>query len=366
MLVGIDNKFAYDDMGRRQALAPGHDSVLFFDVSDAARPRQIASLPLENSVVGPPTNLAVSADGHLALIASSLHSAPIEGGTGWKATPSDELFVVDLQSGKPRLVTTVHVGSQPSGLAIARSGHLALIANRDAKSITVLTIDGTTVRVVQTLLMGDTVTSVAISPDGTRALATKYGEHTVAQLAIENGRLRDLGQDLPVGTWPWNVAITPDGRLALVNNQGKNAASSGNACMVSVIDLAATPARVVQHVTVGDGPEGLAISPRGDTAVTTNLNGSYDAPKDAWYHHARGQAMPLHIVGNAVTAGSPIEVGAFPEGTAFSPNGDYVYVGNFASKTLSVLRVDPAFGLVDTHRDIALPGPPASLRLTSS
>ncbi len=274
MLVGIDGKFAYDDAGHREALAPGHDSVLFYNVSDPQRLRLIGTLPLENSVVGPPTNLAVSPDGTLALIANSLHSVRAAVGTSWVATPSDEVFVVDLRSGRPRLHETLHVGAQPSGLAFAPSGRFALVANRAGKSISLLTIDGADVRVTQTLDVGDTVTSVAITPDSTRALATKFEAHTVAQFAIEDGRLRDFGADLPVGSWPWNIAITPDGRRALVNNQGRNAASSGNARMVSVIDLAATPARVVQHVTVGDAPEGLALSPRGDEGVVTLLNGS--------------------------------------------------------------------------------------------
>jgi len=204
MLVGIDGKFAYDDAGHREALAPGHDSVLFYNVSDPQRPRLIGTLPLENSVVGPPTNLAVSPDGTLALIANSLHSVRAPVGTSWVATPSDEVFVVDLRSGRPRLHETLHVGAQPSGLAFAPSGRFALVANRAGKSISLLTIDGADVRVTQTLDVGDTVTSVAITPDSTRALATKFEAHTVAQFAIEDGRLRDLGADLPVGSWPWN------------------------------------------------------------------------------------------------------------------------------------------------------------------
>ncbi len=37
--------------------------------------------------------------------------------------------------------------------------------------------------------------------------------------------------------------------------------SDGNADSVTIIDLANDPAWAVQHVTVGDAPEGFAISP---------------------------------------------------------------------------------------------------------
>ncbi len=82
----------------------------------------------------------------------------------------------------------------------------------------------------------------------------------------------------------------------------------------------------------------------------------------AWYRHSYGLATLLHIAPGSVTNTSSVEVGAFPEGVAYSPDGDFVYVGNFADNSLTVLRVDPA-GLSVVAR-IPLPGRPASLRLT--
>ena len=85
MVVGIDRKFAFDDAGRRRALAPGHDEVLFFDLEDPARPSLIGSLPRENSIVGPPINVAVTPDQKLALIANALCSVRADHGVGCKA-----------------------------------------------------------------------------------------------------------------------------------------------------------------------------------------------------------------------------------------------------------------------------------------
>jgi DNA-binding beta-propeller fold protein YncE len=74
--------------------------------------------------------------------------------------------------------------------------------------------------------------------------------------------------------------------------------------------------------------------------------------------------VALRIVDGHVTLLGSVDVGAFPEGVAFSEDGRFVYVGNFASNTISVLRVGPN-GLVDTHDDVQLSGPPASLRVGS-
>jgi len=35
-----------------------------------------------------------------------------------------------------------------------------------------------------------------------------------------------------------------------------------------------------------------------------------------------------------------IEVGALPEAVAFTPDGKYIYVGNYMDKDFSILRVD--------------------------
>ena len=50
-----------------------------------------------------------------------------------------------------------------------------------------------------------------------------------------------------------------------------------------------------------------------------------------------------------------------PEGVGFSPDGNYVYVGNFIDQDLSILKVD-GDKLTDTGQRFKLPGHPASLR----
>jgi len=53
--------------------------------------------------------------------------------------------------------------------------------------------------------------------------------------------------------------ITPDGHLALVTA----GTSDGHVDAMPIYDLTVTPWRVIDWVVVGDGPEGLTISPTG-------------------------------------------------------------------------------------------------------
>ena len=52
----------------------------------------------------------------MALVANSV--AWVEEGGTWKPAPDSKLFVVNLQASPPKLVETVTVGKQPSGMAI--------------------------------------------------------------------------------------------------------------------------------------------------------------------------------------------------------------------------------------------------------
>src|SRR6516162_4352877 len=82
--------------------------------------------------------------------------------------------------------------------------------------------------------------------------------------------------DMPTGIFPYNVDIVPSGQIALVANNGGGGSPDGNIDTVSVIDLAQNPPRVIDHVVVGDAPEGFAISPKGDLALAILLAGTSD------------------------------------------------------------------------------------------
>src|SRR5262249_35641874 len=152
-------------------------------------------------------------------------------------------------------------------------------------------VKGTDVKVIDTVAMGDEVAHVVFTPDGKRALAPKFSAHKVALLDVDGEKVTYNKVDLPGGLWVYNVAVAPGGKIALTSDNGGAGSSDGSVDTASVIDLEASPPRVIDRVVVGDGPEGVAISPKGDVAISLILAGSNNKP--AYYYHRNGHATVL-------------------------------------------------------------------------
>jgi len=358
MIVGNDEKVLWDDAGKLVLSPPGKDSVVILDLADPMNPKIVANLPLKNSIVGPPVNLDIDSTGTVALVADSMNV--IKDGETLKQVPDDKIHVIDMKANPPKVVATITGGKQPSGLSFSPSGNIALVANRADKSITVLSVKGTDVKVIDTIPMGDEVAHVVFTPDGKRALAPRFSGHKVAVLDVEGEKVTYNKLDLPGGLWVYNVAVTPDGKLAITSDNGGAGSSDGSVDTASVIDLEANPPRVIDRVVVGDGPEGVAISPKGDVAISLILAGANNKP--AWFHHHNSYATVLKIEGKKVTPIKRIEVGAFAEAVAFTPDGKYVLIGNLLDQDISILKVDGT-EITDTGKRFKLPGHPASGRM---
>jgi DNA-binding beta-propeller fold protein YncE len=360
MIVGNDQKPGWDKEGNAVLNPGGHDTLSIIDMSKPEALRVVATIPLDNSIAGPPTNLAITPSHDLALVANSVKSVEKDGKPA-NAT-DNRLFVVDLKANPPAVISTLQLGKRPSGLAINAAGTLALVTNRGDGTISVLSIHGKDVKVVDTVTVGtpaDQVAAVAITPDGKRALVAKPAANKIAVLAIDGDKVSYDKHDLPAGIFPYNVVIAPDGKLALTADNGNHGTSDGNVDTVSVIDLEAKPIRVINHITVGDSTEGLAISPDGKFAASIEARGS-NKPASVWYHHPTGAVTVLRIDGKKVSRIGEVNVGRLPEGGVFSPDSKYLYVGNFIDKNLSVLQVSDS-GMREVGH-VELPGQPASMR----
>ncbi len=355
ILIGLDGKITYGPDGQITG-PPGNDAVLVMDVSNPARPKIRASLPLMNSLLGPPTNLQITPDGKLGLVANSVVNN--QDGSIWKAVPDDRLFVIDLTATPPKLIDTVTVGKQPSGLSISRHGDLALIANRAGKSVTVVAIQGMSVKTVGEVPMEQEAAAVAIAPDGRRAFVCLNLVNKVGVLAIDGQKVTyDKSLDIPSAFNPYNIDITPDGKIAVSSHTG---AQGNNADAEVSIDTSGAHPHVVEIMAPGTGAEGFAISPSGKWAVTPLLEGSGAKPS-AWNYTKGGHAALMSVsAAGKLTVANRAPLGALPEGIAFSPNGDYVYIGNYIDKNLQIFHI--AGGKLVAAGTMMLPGQPASMR----
>jgi DNA-binding beta-propeller fold protein YncE len=361
LIVGNDQKLIWDNQGKPVISPTGNDTVVIVDLAKPEAPRIAATLKLENSVVGPPTNVAIAPDNSIALVADSM--TVVEENGARKQVPTDKLFVIDLKANPPKLAQTVTLGKQPSGLSFSPKGDMALVCNRADGTISVLKVAGGQVSVTDTIQMGGSVSTVEFTPDGKHALAVKSPDNHVAVLDVNGDKVSYNKQnDLPTYLFPYNVVVSPDSKLAITADNGFGGSADGNADAVSVIDLQGAHPHVIAHVTVEDAPEGLAMSPKGNLAVVANVNGSNNPP--AWFHHKTGSLTVLRIQGQTVTPIKTLQVGGVPEAVAFTPDGRYLYVGNYTDDDFSILKVTGTT-VTDTGKKLKMPGHPASARMSA-
>lgn len=358
MIVGLDEKLLWDESGTPVLSAPGKDQVLIVDLASPETPKIVAALPLKNSVVGPPVNVAIDPSGTMALVADSVDV--VKDGDALKQVLDNKIYVVDLQADPPKLAATLTGGKQPSGLSFSPDGKMALVANRGDNSISVLSVNGTDVKITDNVAMPDSPSHVTFTPDGKRALVARFPAHKISMLDIAGDKVTYNKIDLPAGQWPYNVAAAPGGKVALTSDNGNAGASDGSVDTTSVIDLEANPPRIIDRVVVGDGPEGLAISPKGDVAVAVILRGSN--MKNAYFYEKNGSITVLKIDGKKVSKIQDIEVGGLPEAAVFTPDGKYLLVGNYLTQDFSILKVDGT-NVTDTGKRFQVPGHPASARM---
>jgi DNA-binding beta-propeller fold protein YncE len=333
--------------------APDSLTILDFGVTP---PGVVHLRDVPNSVIGPPSNVAVTPDGHWALVASSVVVDP---GDPTRFVPDDVVRLVDLQASPPAVVGQARTGRQPSGLAIHPGGQLALVANRGSGSVTALALEGQSLRSLETLQVGapaDEICDVAFTPDGTRALAANRTRGRLHQLRVEGTRVEATGVDVTGYGELYHVEITPDGRLALTSGGG----AGENAGAITVVDIETDPPRVLQVELIGTGPESFDISPDGRLVAAVLMAGSNLAPDDPGLT-AHGGLVLLEIADSRLRRVQEIDVGRIPEGVTFTPDGRQLLVQYHPDRVLAIFDVVEG-RLRDGGVRIPVPGMPSSIR----
>jgi DNA-binding beta-propeller fold protein YncE len=241
-----DNKATLDNGANKVVVNPPADTITVIDLG-VRPPKIVAELNVPTSVVGPPMSVAVAPDESIALITRASKLDPAD---PTKVVADDTLSVVDLKASPPVVIATLKAGLGAAGVSFNKQGTLALVANRNAGTVSVFTVSGKTLTPAGTVALGDDKSGpshVVFTPDGTQALVTRDGDNTLSLLAIDGNKVQSANRDFAAGLRPYGLDIAPDGRIAVVANIGRNL---GDADTVSVIDLQARPPRVVETVTV--------------------------------------------------------------------------------------------------------------------
>jgi DNA-binding beta-propeller fold protein YncE len=336
---------------------PLPDTVALIDLR-AKPPAVLRHIEVKASVVGPPLSVAITPDESLLLVTSAMKIDPAD---PTRLAPDNKLSIVGLKTDPPAVLAELEAGAGAAGVSITRDGRLALVANRNEGTVSVFRIQGVTVRKIDTLTVARPeagVAHVAIAPDGRSALVMRDGDHTISVLSISGEKVSYTGRDFGAGLKPYAAVITPDGRFAVVANLGLG---RGDNDTVSLVDLALQPPRVVETYTVGQTPEGIAMSPDGKLVAVVTMNGS-NKPSDSPFHSAVGRVVLLRVHRDKLQIVSDAAVGAWPQGAAFSADGTTLLVQSMSERNLTVLAVDHGTVLRDTGQRIAVRGGGAALR----
>ena len=351
-----DNKVVLVNGAVQVVKSPAPDTLTVIDLK-ASPPRVLAEIQAPTSVVGPPFSVAISPDESLALVTANMKVDPAD---PTKTVPDNRMSVVDLTSSPPKVIATVETGKGPAGVSINRQGTLALVANRNEGTVSVYTIQGKTVAPAGKIALGDEKSGpshAVITPDGKMALVTRDGDDRVSLLSIDGTKVEYAKRDLSAGLRPYGIDMAGSGAHAVVANVGRG---GGDLDTISLIDLRASPVRVVDTVTVGQTPEGIKLSPDGSTVAVVMMNGS-NKPKESPFYADNGKLVLFRVAGKTLQKVAEAPIGHWSQGAAFSADGRTILVGNMVEKDIQVFQWNGTT-LKDTGTRIKVSGGSAALR----
>jgi YVTN family beta-propeller protein len=210
------------------------------------------------------------------------------------------------------VVTTLGVGD-PSGpppnmvrVAVDHFAGRAYVTNRGGQRVSIVRFSDDPPVIAPEFMDVPASLGVAIDAVDHRVYVTQPDFNTVS---VVDPATTGVIATIPVGQQPVGIAIDSPRRLVYVANSGSNA--------VSVIDIA-TGGGVVD-IDVAAQPIGVAVDSRGDAYVS----------------HSDGTVKVIGAGSNSVRATIP--VGSKPQGLAFQPHSNRVYVANSGDGTLSAI-----------------------------
>ena len=332
------------------------DTIAILDLAGGGR--VVSEIEVPGSFMGPPSNVAISPDGKVALVTSAYKISPTDPKT-W--VPDNRLNVIDLAASPPKVVSTIECGAAPSGVSFNKAGTLALVANRSDGTVSVLKANGTYVTRIATVPVGPASSGpshVAFTPDGKMALVTRDGDSVVSVLTVNGDEVKYEKRDLYPGIRPYGLVITPDGKTAVVGLVGRG---TGDNDAIASIDLTGKWPRVAEHLTVGATPEAVSMSADGKWVAVSLINGSNKAKDWPWYS-PNGKAVLVRVDGTKLTKVSEAPIGAWVQGSGFSGDGKKLFVQNILENRLQVLDID-ANGQMRDSGSIPLKASPVGMRV---
>lgn len=311
------------------------DTIAIIDLN-ATPPKLVAEIKAPASIVGPPSSVAIAADESYALVTSATKIDPAD---PKKTTPDDRVSIIDLKASPPVVLATVQAGKGAAGVAINPAGNLALVANRMEGTVTIFTIANRTLTATGKIELGSATSgpsAIAFTPDGKIALVSRDNDHKISVLSIDGAKVEYTKRDMNAGLRPYGLDISSKGDIAVVANIG---IGTGDADTVSLLDINASPPRVIDTISVGQTPEGIALSPDGNFIAVSVMNGS-NKPKNSPFYNEQGLLKILKIDGAKLIPHTEAKVGKWCQGIAWKADGKTVLAQCHVEQELFVFGFD--------------------------
>ncbi|MDB4941517.1 MAG: cell surface protein [Labilithrix sp.] len=257
-------------------------------------------------------------------------------------------------------------GSMPKGVSLSPDGTRAYVTNfgqSNGKNIEI--IDAVSLAPLGTIDLPGNVVESVLSPDGATIYASNFLRNSVQLIDVRSKRVT---REIATGAHPKILVLSPDGTQLFAANW------SGDS--VTQIDIAT--GKVVRTLPAGKNPRGMVMT-RGGTLYVANFNGaSVDVfrGQDLAEHH-RFEVCPiprhltltvdeklllvscyhdsmLHAVDLATEkVVHALHVGSSPKTIEVSRDGKWIWSADYGKETNSVTVVDAADW---TARVYAVPG----------
>lgn len=267
-------------------------------------------------------------------------------GTKAYVTNSNSTTVTLIDLATNTVTGTIGGFDGPSGFVITPDGTHAYVNNYGGPGVG--SGNGTTVRVVDlqtNAIVGSAITvgrapaAMAITPDGAYVYVVSYVDGALGTGTISVIKTSDNSVQLNAITGfsgPFAIAITPNGKYAYVTNFGSNNFSPVGTT-VSVVSIGSNA--IVDTITLGIQPSGIAITPDGSFAYVSNYSTVYNGGGFTDLTSSQGTVNVIALQNNTLSASIIGGIGFSPDAIAISPNGQFAYVTNYSSNTVSVIAL---------------------------
>ena len=207
---------------------------------------------------------------------------------------------------------TIDVGDGPTGVAMTPDGAFLYVSDYNSSTVSVIDTSNNSV-IGLPISVGKNPFGISVTPDGKHVYVCNYGNGSSTVSVIDTSDNSVVDPPITVGSRPYGVSITPDGAYAYVSNRYSST--------VSVIQTSDNS--VIQTIFVGGAPSGITVMPDG-AFVYVN-------------HYGSTTVSVIRTSDNSVLD-PPITVMNGADGISVTPNGAYVYVNHNSVGTISVIR----------------------------